>query len=78
MPIYEYECGGCGAQLEVLVRTASDTPGKCPTCGSGKLKKVFSTFAVSAADPSPHCETCPTAPTACAGGTCAAGKCPFS
>ena len=36
MPIYEYECRGCGHQFEQLIRTG-DTPA-CPSChgaGSG-------------------------------------------
>jgi putative FmdB family regulatory protein len=40
MPIYEYECGGCGHQFEALVRSR-DVP-KCPSCGAGDLKKLLS------------------------------------
>jgi putative FmdB family regulatory protein len=40
MPIYEYRCAACGAQVEVLVRSHTTTP-SCPRCGSllaeGKL-----------------------------------------
>ena len=78
MPIYEYNCPKCGNQLEVLVRKASDVPGKCPKCGHSKLTKGFSTFAVSAPDPTAHCETCPTAPSSCSSGVCSSGKCPYS
>jgi putative FmdB family regulatory protein len=37
MPIYEYRCGVCGAQFELLVRS-STTPA-CPQCGSVQLDK---------------------------------------
>jgi hypothetical protein len=33
---------------------------------------------VAAPDPSPHCQSCPTASQAVASGSCSAGKCPFS
>jgi putative FmdB family regulatory protein len=78
MPIYEYDCRDCGAHFEVLLRTRSDKPKQCPSCGRKKLVKAFSTFAVSAPDPSPHCESCPTASSSCASGACASNACPFS
>jgi putative FmdB family regulatory protein len=78
MPIYEYQCRACGKQLEVLVRRKSDVPSKCPACGTGKLQKIFSTFAVATPDPSAHCESCPTAASSCSGGSCRTGACPFS
>ncbi len=45
MPIYEYVCKDCGKKSEILVR-ANDTALRCE-CGSTKMEKVFSTFAVS-------------------------------
>ena len=45
MPLYEYECRGCGHQFEQLVR-GSATP-SCPSCASGDLERVLSVFAVS-------------------------------
>jgi putative FmdB family regulatory protein len=40
MPIYEYQCRGCGNQFEALVRK-SDTPA-CPKCESNDLERLIS------------------------------------
>lgn len=70
MPIYEYNCSKCGNSFELLIRSKSDLPSKCPKCGSKKITKGFSAFAVSSSDSSfdPKCEACPTAGTGCGGG----------
>jgi putative FmdB family regulatory protein len=53
MPIFEYECRGCGQQFEHLSR-ADQTP-SCPSCSGLDLQKRFSAFAVSAnGSPSPR------------------------
>ena len=44
MPIYEYECGDCTRQFELLVRGA-EVPA-CPECASTSLEKLISGFAV--------------------------------
>lgn len=42
MPIYEYQCQGCGHQLEALQKM-SDVPLKdCPECAEPKLSKQIS------------------------------------
>ena len=47
MPIYEYECRGCGHQFEfLLLPTSTDTPA-CPECKSADLEKLLSGFALS-------------------------------
>jgi putative FmdB family regulatory protein len=48
MPIYEYECRGCGDQFELLV--LKDTVAACPECGSPDLEQLISGFAVSSAE----------------------------
>jgi putative FmdB family regulatory protein len=45
MPIYEFHCGKCDQDSEILVRSADWSRAKCPHCGSTKLDKKFSTFA---------------------------------
>ena len=45
MPIYEYECRGCGRRFEALVR-GSATPA-CPACSGRDLERLLSMFAVS-------------------------------
>lgn len=41
MPIYEYRCSSCGAQVEILLRS-SETDPVCPECGGSHLKKLIS------------------------------------
>ncbi|MBN2414455.1 zinc ribbon domain-containing protein [bacterium] len=72
MPLFEYKCNECGAVSEILVRSAADKP-VC-SCGSEKLTKLFSAFAVSegsSAAPScadGRCGAMPNSP--CASGMC--------
>jgi putative FmdB family regulatory protein len=40
MPIFEYQCHGCGHQFEALVRK-SDVP-SCPSCNSTDLERLLS------------------------------------
>ena len=41
MPIYEYHCTSCGADLEIFQRMTDPTLQECPEC-AGALRKVFS------------------------------------
>jgi putative FmdB family regulatory protein len=45
MPIYEYQCSECDQVFEVIVQGSQKAA--CSNCGSVKLNKLFSTFAVS-------------------------------
>ena len=45
MPIYEYECRGCGHQFEQLIRTG-DTP-SCPSCQGVELERLLSHVSMS-------------------------------
>ncbi len=45
MPIFEYTCESCGKDFEMLVR--SDTIIACEACGSVRVKKKLSAFAVN-------------------------------
>jgi putative FmdB family regulatory protein len=42
MPIYEYRCGACGQQHEVLQKASERPLTKCPACGKPKLQKLLS------------------------------------
>ncbi len=43
MPLYEYECPGCGKRVEVLQKTGEDGSAlKCQQCGVLGLRKVLS------------------------------------
>jgi putative FmdB family regulatory protein len=75
MPLYEYHCQGCNANVELLIRSAEEKA-KCPKCGFTKLQRLLS---VSAA-PSIGGKSLPLAsPTAgCGRNECASGRCMFS
>jgi putative FmdB family regulatory protein len=47
MPLFEYECRGCGRQFEYLTRDGQSP--SCPSCESHDLQKRLSVFAVGAA-----------------------------
>jgi putative FmdB family regulatory protein len=46
MPIYEYRCGQCANEFELLVLRTSPVPA-CPACASQQLEQLLSGFAVS-------------------------------
>ena len=77
MPIYEYTCGGCGKDFELLV-SGPKAKAACPHCGSRKLTRRLSTFAAHKGSSALPCSSglCPSP--AAAGTSCSAGKCPFS
>ena len=72
MPIYEYACRDCGTRFEKIVYRS--TTQECPSCNSGDLERLLSTFAVASsssstgmsASPAP-CGSCgdPRGPGAC-------------
>ena len=41
MPVYEYECNGCGKILEMQQRIADPPLSACPECG-GEVRKLIS------------------------------------
>lgn len=45
MPIYEYECRGCGELFELLI--LKGTVAACPACQGQDLEQLLSGFAVS-------------------------------
>jgi putative FmdB family regulatory protein len=59
MPIYEFHCGKCGRDSEILVRSTDWKNTECPHCGSKKLSKKFSTFASASAggNDTPACDS---------------------
>ena len=42
MPIYEYRCGACGHEKEVLQRMSDKPLTKCPKCGKRTFHKLVS------------------------------------
>lgn len=48
MPLYEYECPGCGRSFEKLARaSAADDGVICPHCSGRHSTRKLSTFAIS-------------------------------
>lgn len=41
MPIYEYECVGCGKRFDILQKFSDEPIAECPDC-SGSVKKLIS------------------------------------
>ncbi len=42
MPIYEYQCGQCGHQLESFEKMTDAPLTQCPVCGKPTLQKLIS------------------------------------
>ncbi len=47
MPIYEYRCQDCGRKVSVLVARMGQEAEQCPRCGSPKLLRLYSRFALA-------------------------------
>jgi putative FmdB family regulatory protein len=45
MPIYEYECAGCGGIFEVILDMGGPSP-SCPKCGGKACRKLIGAPAV--------------------------------
>jgi putative FmdB family regulatory protein len=45
MPVYEYRCGACAVELEVIVLPSEQAPTTCGECG-GELKRLWSRVGV--------------------------------
>jgi putative FmdB family regulatory protein len=45
MPIYEYRCKKCNAQLEAFLKLSDKPPTRCRKCG-GRLEKMISSPAI--------------------------------
>jgi len=75
MPLFEYDCRGCGQRFEYLVR--ADDPARCPACGGADLVKRPSV--PSAHTNTPSASACPGCSARdsgeCGGGPCFGGSC---
>ena len=60
MPLYEFDCPGCGQSFEKLVRSAAAVEQVvCPTCVSTHVKKKLSTFAMKGRSASASASSAP-------------------
>ena len=41
MPIYEFQCEGCGERFEELVAAEATSPA-CPSCGAARTRRLMS------------------------------------
>lgn len=46
MPLYEYQCEGCGTKFEKISSVLEPEPDSCPSCQGSCVKKLISKFAV--------------------------------
>jgi putative FmdB family regulatory protein len=46
MPIYEYHCKDCRAQVSILVRMNTQSSPVCTNCGGTKLNRLLSNVAI--------------------------------
>lgn len=51
MPLYEFDCPGCGQPFETRVKMSEVDDVTCPNCGSHHVSKRMSTFAVKGRTP---------------------------
>ena len=49
MPLFEYECRGCGKRFEYLTRDGQSP--SCPACKGADLQKLMSVFAAQSSTP---------------------------
>ncbi len=91
MPIYEYECGSCGARFEVAQKFSDPLATECKLCNAPNVRKLLSptSFVLkgsgwyvtdyATADRKKTAESekpKEAAATSCASGACAPGACP--
>jgi putative FmdB family regulatory protein len=50
VPVYEYECEGCGERFEELVAGEAVTPA-CPACGAARSRRLLSQVAPPSRQP---------------------------
>ena len=67
MPIFEYTCGKCGKEFEMLVFGGRKVT--CSACGSEDVKKKFSVFGMSGME-RPVSSGC----SSCSSGSCSSCK----
>ena len=72
MPLYEFHCGKCGVDSEILLRSTNWKGARCPKCGSAKLTKKLSAFASSVSSDAGAEPVCTGKPKSC--GLCGTGK----
>src|SRR5438067_6551097 len=73
MPLFEYECRGCGSRFEYLTR--GDQSPACPSCQGVELQKLLSVFAAQSSTPAKSFSHAPPAPCGSCGDPRGPGSC---
>lgn len=73
MPLFEYECRGCGRHFEFLTREGQDPA--CPACDGHDLQKLLSVFAVNTAGGGKAMDARPASPCGMCGDPRGPGAC---
>ncbi len=61
MPIFEYKCGDCGNEFDLLISNSDKENVRCPECLSTKVEQLLSLFNTGGkrASAAPlKCDTC--------------------
>jgi putative FmdB family regulatory protein len=73
MPLFEYECRGCGHHFEYLTRDGQSP--SCPACKGVELQKQLSVFAAHSSGPAKSTMAPPSAPCGACGDPRGPGAC---
>jgi putative FmdB family regulatory protein len=73
MPLFEYECRGCGHHFEYLTRL--DQSPSCPACHGADLQKLLSVFAAHSDSPAKSFSRLPSEPCGACGDPRGPGAC---
>ena len=77
MPIHEFSCQSCGRTFERLIRSDRERRSvRCDACGSDKVTRELSTFAVQNKSGPSGGGTCCGLPERCDSPPCSTGTCP--
>lgn len=57
MPVYEFQCDDCGEKFSEIRKMGDFTPGKCVSCGSQNVKKIFSGFSSTSSSAGSSCSS---------------------
>jgi len=52
MPIYEYRCEACKQKVSLFVKHMGEEADRCPRCGSPRLVRLYSHFALARSEES--------------------------
>ena len=73
MPLFEYECRGCGRQFEYLTREGRSPA--CPSCQGVDLQKLLSVFAAQSDSPAKSFKSMPSGACGACGDPRGPGSC---